>query len=125
MRNELRKQNNVRKRFSGVFARMGNKSSYGYMKPTVLLNDIRDSSGKLVSDHLWFNHTKGFMGLGVLGVGDRISFDARVRPYVKGYVNHREYIDEREWDYKLSHPNKFKIEHRTQKDVSEEDGGVE
>ena len=29
--------------------------------------------------------------------------------YVKGYVNNREYIDEREIDYKLSHPTKVKV----------------
>lgn len=123
MRKELRKQNNQRKRFSGRFERMGSKDSFGYTKITVLLKDIRDSSGVVVADHLWFNQTKGFVGLGLLEVGDKISFDARVRPYVKGYVNHREYIDEREWDYKLSHPTKFRIEQRTQKLVSEKDGG--
>jgi len=113
----------MRRRFSGSFVRMGSKSSFGHLKPTILLSDIKDSSGKVVADHLWFNHTKGFMGLGELYVGDVVSFDARVRPYVKGYVNHREYVDEREWDYKLSHPNKFKLIERTQKDVSENDGG--
>ena len=73
---------------------------------TVLLVDVRDSDGNLVTDHLWFNYTKGFESLGDLQEGDVIRFDARVRPYVKGYVNQRAYIDEREVDYKLAYPTK-------------------
>ena len=73
---------------------------------TVLLVDVRDSDGNPVTDHLWFNYTKGFASLGDLQEGDVIRFDARVRPYIKGYVNQREYIDEREVDYKLAYPTK-------------------
>jgi hypothetical protein len=61
-----------------------------------------------VADHLWFNYTKGFQALGILVEGDVIEFYARVREYTKGYVNYREMIDEREIDYKLSYPTKFR-----------------
>ena len=68
-------------------------------------------NNRVVTDHLWFNDTKGFRGLGELIEGDIIQFDARVRPYVKGYVSPRRYIDERELDYRLSHPTKMKKLH--------------
>jgi hypothetical protein len=39
--------------------------------------------------------------------GDIVEFDARVGDYVQGYVNNREYIDERILDYKLNRPTRF------------------
>lgn len=118
MRQELKKIDGERKSFTGVFTRFGKKSRYRPKKVgdewidydvTVLLTDIRDLEGKSVADHLWFNFTKGFASLGEIQEGTRIRFDARVKPYVKGYVNHRHYIDMREEDYKLSHPTKFAL----------------
>ncbi len=38
-----------------------------------------------------------------------IAFYARVKPYTKGYVNHRQGVDDRQTDYRLSHPTKFLI----------------
>jgi len=74
---------------------------------TVLLVDIRDSNGKLICDHLWFNMTKGFEVLGTMREGDVIQFEARVKEYKKGYVNRRAGIDQSRSDYKLSHPTKI------------------
>ena len=110
MRKELARREEYRGRFSGTFVRVGSKTGYkGRIEQTVLLSDIRDEGGKIVAGHLWFNYTKGFRGLGELVAGDVVMFDARVKLYIKGYVNRREYVDEREVDYKLSHPTRFVV----------------
>jgi hypothetical protein len=118
MRNKLKKIDGVRQSYIGVFERYGLKRRYKPKKvnsewvdtdTTVLLKDITDLKGNLICDHLWFNFTKGFESLGHINNGDHIQFDARSKEYVKGYVNHRDWVDEREIDYKLSHPTKFKI----------------
>jgi hypothetical protein len=74
-----------------------------------LLKDVKDAAtGVIMTDHLWFNLTKGFAALGPLEPGAIVEFDARVKPYQKGCVNWRQGIDERMIDYKLSHPTKIR-----------------
>ena len=120
MRNKLKNVDGLRQSYVGVFERYGQKRRYKPKKvngewvdfdTTVLLKDITDLNGRPICDHLWFNFTKGFESLKLIEIdsGVSIQFDARSKQYVKGYVNHREWIDEREVDYKLSHPTKFKI----------------
>jgi hypothetical protein len=108
MRNKLEKLEDVRGTFTGIFTRMGKKTSFGYPKTTVLLTDIKDSEGRRITDHLWFNLTKGFEAL-CLKPMDRVQFDARVKPYLKGYRGYRDdvYDSPVELDYKLSHPTKL------------------
>lgn len=109
MRKTLSKLNEFRGKFTGTFVRCGTKPGWkGNIDTTILLKDIKDMNGNIVSSHLWFNCTKGFMALGELNEGEMIEFFARVKPYVKGYVNNREFTDEREIDYKLSHPTKVR-----------------
>ncbi len=72
----------------------------------MLLCSITTEDGRVVADHLWFNLTKAFAVLGELTEGDRVEFHARAKPYIKGYVNAREFIDERQDDYKLAWPTK-------------------
>ena len=110
MRTELKNINGKRGKFYGVFERYGSKTNWkGYPEDTVLLKDIKDLNGKIVADHLWFNLTKGFEKIGEMNEGIIIAFEARVKPYTKGYVNHREGIDDRQTDYRLSHPTKFSV----------------
>ena len=97
--------------FSGVFVREGLKSAYrGLPLPTVLLKDIKlKDSDKIITDHLWFNKTKGFDALN-LKEGDVVQFDARVDSYTKGYQGYREDVcSYTEIDYKLSYPTKIKL----------------
>ena len=109
MRNKLRVIKNERMIFIGTFERYGTKNGWkGNVEKTILLKNIKTNNGKEICNHLWFNLTKGFEKLGVLIQGDFIQFEARVKPYVKGYVNRNDYIDDREIDYKLSHPTKIK-----------------
>lgn len=110
MRIQLAKQNNVRSSFTGIFERFGTKKNYhGFPEKTVLLSDIKDTKNNVVSSHCWFNFTKQFQALGDIKPGAIIEFDARVKKYNKGYVNHHEFVDERTFDFKLSHPTKIRI----------------
>ncbi len=109
MRDELKGIENVRQEFIGTFERFGIKRDYGRDKKTVLLKDIETTGGDRICDHLWFNFTKGFASLPSLENGDRISFEARVKEYKKGYSGYRDDVFKPiEYDYKLSHPSKIK-----------------
>lgn len=107
MRQNLQKIAEQRLRFAGVFVRYGKKAGFkGRSQETILLRDVRQiSDQQIVTDHLWFNLTKEFADLR-LQEGDAVEFDARVKGYVKGYVNSPGKIDNRKQDYKLSHPTK-------------------
>lgn len=109
MRTELKKINGVRSRFKGIFERNGTKKNWhGFPEPTILLKDITDQSGKVVTEHLWFTLTKGFESLGTLTPGDVVEFDARVTPYTKGYRGYRDDVDSySSTDYRLSHPTRI------------------
>lgn len=103
MRKKLAEINGIRKSFIGTFKRYGTKSGFnGTPITTLLLTNIIDSYGVVVTDHLWFNMTIGFENLGELKENEKIGFDARVKEYEKGYV------DDREIDYRLSHPTKIR-----------------
>lgn len=108
MREELAKIDNIRAKFTGEFEKFGEKNNFWGSNKTILLKYIKNLDGKIVTDHLWFMYTKNFQKLGELNTGDIIEFEARVSPYEKGYISHRQFIDERELDYKLNYPTKIK-----------------
>ncbi|MCX7008757.1 MAG: hypothetical protein NTY53_16165 [Kiritimatiellaeota bacterium] len=60
-----------------------------------------------MADHLWFRATKGFLEVS-LKEGDEVSFKARVKPYLKGYVP-LVGEDGQLKDWKLSNPTKIKV----------------
>lgn len=107
MRSELAKIKGLRQKFEGIFVRFGSKRNFkGYPQPTLLLKDIREvSTGKIISDHIWFTIGKRLGSL-ILVEGDKVRFDARVTPYEKGYKGYREdvYDSPIEIDYRLSFP---------------------
>jgi len=113
MRTELKEIQNNRKTFTGIFKRYGTKTNWhGFPEKTILLTDVKDSIENKVADHIWFSMTKGFEKLGELKEGDLVQFDARVKPYFKGYNGYREEI---RWekpikkDYKLNNPSQIKV----------------
>lgn len=109
MRKELAKDLGIRKKFNGVFSRLGKKAGFnGYSQETILLRNIFDmATNQLVADHVWFNFTKGFEKLS-LKEGVTIEFEARIKEYEKGYVNPRFKTKTTTSDYKLSHPTRIK-----------------
>lgn len=119
MRKELADKEGERRRFRATFVRFGSKQGYqGYKEETILFKDIMDlSTNKLISDHAWFNLTKGFERL-KLNPGIQITFDARIKEYHKGYVNRRYGIDKRKKDYRLSHPTNVSIVTTTEGNVT-------
>ena len=109
MREGLKAMENARSKFTGIFVRYGVKPAYkGPPIETLLFRDVRDQTGKLVTDHIWFTTTKGF-DVYKFNDGDVVSFDARVKEYWKGYRGRRgdDGYSQVTKDYKLSHPNKI------------------
>ncbi len=110
MRKNLADKVGLRKKFRAVFTRFGKKVNYnGYSDTTLLLtNIIETETNKQVSDHHWFAYTKGFEKAS-LKEGMIIEFEARVKVYTKGYVNKALNINNRQSDYKLSHPTNIQV----------------
>lgn len=95
--------------YTGTFERFGKKKGYMGIEHTVLLKNVKNSAGQIVTDHLWFNKTKGFADAD-LKEGDIVQFEARVAEYEKGYFGRKEEIFVEEGtDYKLSYPSKIKV----------------
>ena len=107
MRTKLQQIEDERNTFMGVFNRFGEKNGYKSILRTVLLKDIKNKDGEIVTNHLWFNLTKGFNKLD-MKQGDIIQFNARVKEYEKGYKGYREDVYKPlEINYRLSHPTKL------------------
>mgnify|MGYP000313283720 CR=1 FL=1 len=73
--------------FTATFIRFGFRDGYKGPVKTILLQDVL-LDGKIVTDHLWFNLTKGFESADLLP-GDVVEFCARVSIYEKGYKGYR------------------------------------
>ncbi|MCL0081289.1 hypothetical protein M1N64_03565 [Peptococcaceae bacterium] len=109
MRQDLKKINGTRDKFTGTFVRKGIKTGFKGQLETILLSDIRDVDNNLVADHLWFNFTKGFADANLTS-SKKVEFYARVKKYTKGYQGYREDVNAPiSVDYKLSHPTKIKV----------------
>jgi hypothetical protein len=65
----------------------------------LLFIDVKDKNGKIVTNHLWFNQTQGFLLLRLIP-GDYVQFEARVKTYQR---------KNNTIDYRLSYPTKVKI----------------
>jgi len=109
MRKNLADKVGERKKFKALFTRFGKKVNYnGYSETTILLTNIIDTETNLmVTDHHWFACTKGFEKV-QLKEGVKIEFEARVKVYKKGYVNKKLAINNKQSDYKLSHPTNIR-----------------
>jgi len=110
MRKNLEDKVGQRKKFKAVVSRFGKKVNYnGYTAITILLTNIIDAeTNTVVTGHQWFAFTKGFEQA-QLKEGETIEFEARVKVYKKGYVNRKLSINQRQSDYKLSHPTNINV----------------
>ena len=115
MRTELQKiGKETRNRYKGTVERMGIKSNRfkNFPERTMLLKNVVDvSTGKEVTDHLWFTVGKTLSNRN-LRAEDEISFNARVGSYRKGH--RRKYKD-----FKLNNMSKVVVESRTEKELTE------
>ena len=92
--------------FTATVERYGKKRAFrGEDLDTILLKDVaRVDNQQPVTDHLWFTAGKSWDGL---RPGMRVSFDARVGDYEKGYFGNREDVYKTaETDYRLERPTK-------------------
>jgi hypothetical protein len=110
MREKLSRANGLRKKFTATFSRIGKKTNFkGHSEDTLLLVDVRDSeTNEKVSDHLWFSYSATFQKA-KLREGMKISFEARVKEYSKGYVSAALGINNKKRDFKLSYPTRIEI----------------
>lgn len=109
MRKGLASRDGERKKYKALFSRFGKKVNYkGYSEPTILLTQVTElDTGIIVTDHIWFSYSTVFEKAALVE-GSWVEFEARVKPYSKGYVNTRHGINNRKKDFKLSHPTKIK-----------------
>jgi hypothetical protein len=118
MREALAERAGARGRYTAQFKCWGKGRAYKGPAPvTLLLVDVRDAQGELVTDHLWFTLTVEFCRAR-LRSGDRIAFDGRSAPYEKGYRGRRDDGDDKpapETDYRLSHPTRVEVLERNPK----------
>lgn len=107
-RKALGQNEGERSLYTGEFIRTGIKHGFKGDIVTVLLKDVKDENGQLVTDHLWFNMTKGFESVN-LEPGDIVEFRGKVEKYVKGYKGFRDDVYKPlEADFKLSRPTKIR-----------------
>jgi len=105
MRTELKKLSGSRLTFTADVSRFSTKVNYGHVKETICFVDVKFSDGSLATDHLWFDLGKQIKSLN-LKEGDTVKFDARIKTYIKGYINESQGIDYRTIDYRLSNVSK-------------------
>lgn len=113
-RTKMAKNEGKRRVFTGTFARIGKKHG-SKSGATILLTDVKNYRGDIVTEHLWVNYTKGIARLDSLFPGDVLKFKARVKVYKhakegirdtkKGALLPDDYYEE----YGLSHPTDFKL----------------
>jgi hypothetical protein len=107
MRKELKNRVGRRGRFRATFQRFGSKRDPRYPQcMTALFLAVRDESGEIVTDHLWFDVGDQLRRL-ELQPGDEVFFVARVQKYRKRNPNAIDDDDPRfVEDYRLSYPSK-------------------
>lgn len=113
MKKRLQRLNGQRLTFTATVGRFSFFDTTWGRRPTLVLENLRDTGGTLLADHVWMK-----MGAWCTSFreGDRVRFDARVAQYTKGYKGRRAEETGEAWhqvDYKLTHPSKVKITRRT------------
>lgn len=110
MRKELGKIEGTRLKFTATIARLGKKNNFkGPPSETVLLTDVRNEAGELMTAHVWFAVGRQLASV-VHHVGKRVSFEARVKGYTKGYKGRGlELLKPKKEDFKLSNPTQVTL----------------
>lgn len=98
---------NQRYTFIAKYGTIGYKRTFSsidsvHYQPTIMFKDV-EFEGKAITDHLWFNYTKGFAKLQKLHDGDIVQFDGRISAYTKKGSK---------LDYDIERPTKIKLLNR-------------
>jgi hypothetical protein len=110
MREELQKREGQRGVFRATFQRRGHRTNHWGTMQTALLVDVRDESGAVVADHLWFIFGDRMRAL-KLQPGDQLRFVATVATYFKR-AHDFDWNDgdvEFEKDYRLIYPSNMRL----------------
>jgi hypothetical protein len=108
MKEKLKNNDNKKFLFSATVSKFGLKSNrYRLNTLTILLVDIKFEDGNFACDHSSFTVRKT-MGKLNLNAGDKITFEAKISKYTKGYTNYYNGIEEYYTDLKLNRPTKIK-----------------
>lgn len=84
MRVGMSKFNHKRERFHGTFCKYGRiENEIGEIVTTILVLDVKDNSGDIISDHSWLTISRKYGGTDFKD-GDKITFKASVSKYWKG-----------------------------------------
>lgn len=72
---------NQRHTFIAKYGTIGYKRTFSsidnvHYQPTIMFKDV-EFEGETITDHLWFNYTKGFAKLQKLHDGDVVQFDGQ------------------------------------------------
>lgn len=108
MRKKLQEMgSNQRHTFTAKYGTIGYKRTFSsidsvHYQPTIMFKDV-EFEGKTITDHLWFNYTKGFAKLQKLHDGDVVQFDGRISAYTKKGSK---------LDYDIERPTKIKLLNR-------------
>ncbi|WP_127848344.1 hypothetical protein [Lacticaseibacillus hulanensis] len=94
--------------YSGFFNRTGykvNRDEDGIEEyaPTLLITNVKDDTGRLLTDHLWFDYSADFKALGQLKSGELLKFDALATTYMKGRPG------EHHKDFQLTDPTNISL----------------
>jgi hypothetical protein len=109
LRSELRNKNEERLKFSAIFSRYGSKANWkGYAETTLLLTDLCFEDGSSATDHIWINETKECKSLGPLRAGQKLSFEARIGSYEKGFKYKGQALTPVRSDFKLNRLTKIR-----------------
>lgn len=108
MRKKLQEMgSDQRHTFIAKYGTIGYKRTFSsidsvHYQPTIMFKDV-EFEGETITDHLWFNYTKGFAKLQKLHDGDVVQFDGRISAYTKKGSK---------VDYDIERPTKIKLLNR-------------
>lgn len=113
MRQELKNMCGEKHTFTGVVTRIGSRRPYNGSRKnlsTMLLREVRNSKGELVSDHLWLDLVPPFVAVHP-SYGAIIQFEGVVESYIRGFSSRKRHYNtgKMSLDFTIKHIDKVSI----------------
>lgn len=89
----------------GMYVRL-----HGYVSPILILNDVKDEKGKIISKIMKLKYGRGFVSLNELHKGDKVSFDGRKEKRYKCLPNKRGRRNQIKTEFKITYPTKLTLD---------------